>query len=480
MMQKLRDLKPERVFYYFEEITKIPRCSGSEKQISDYLKKVGEDLGLKVIQDELNNIIIKKPATKGYENSEGIILQGHMDMVCEKEEQVDHDFSTDSIDLIVEDGFIKANGTTLGADNGIAVAMGLAILEDDRLEHPMLELLITTSEETDMSGALGLKPNVLKGTRLLNLDSEEEGFLTVGSAGGELIKATVSTEEESVSGYQALTISVTGLNGGHSGMEIDKNRANALKVSLNILKTLQEEIAIKLVSIDGGTKDNAIPRQIKIVIGVKEEDLEKLEASVTKIETQLKNKWVEENPQILLDKPTGLQKALRQIDLENILYLLEQLPTGVHTWLADSENTVESSSNLAIVHTEKGKITLSISTRSSSERILNAMREQITKDIEKVGSFHISGGYPEWEYKVDSKLREKAVELYQKMYGTEMKVIVIHAGLESGALKKTYPNLDVVSFGPDMFDVHTPKEKLSIASTKRSYEYLVELLKGLK
>lgn len=240
-MNKLNSLNPERVFYYFEEITKIPRCSGSEKEISDYLKSVGQGLGLETIQDELNNIIIRKPATKGYENSKGVIIQGHMDMVCEKEENKDHDFSKDPIDLKIEEDYIKANGTTLGADNGIAVAMGLSILEDTSLQHPSLELLVTTSEETEMTGALELKPGLLKGERLLNVDSEEEGFLTVGSAGGELIEAEIDIEEEKISGYERVSISVKGLSGGHSGMEIDKKRGNSLKIALDILKTLKED-----------------------------------------------------------------------------------------------------------------------------------------------------------------------------------------------------------------------------------------------
>ena len=479
-MEKLSGLKPERVFYYFEEITKIPRCSGSEKKISDYLKGIGENLGLTVIQDELNNIIIKKPATKGYEDSEGIVIQGHMDMVCEKEDHIEHDFTKDPIELIIDGDFIKANGTTLGADNGIAVAMGLSLLEDQTLEHPNLELLVTTSEETDMNGALGLKSDVLKGTRLLNVDSEEEGFLTVGSAGGELIEAAIDIEKEKVSGYEGVTITVKGLSGGHSGMEIDKGRGNALKISLRILNALREGLDIKLVSIDGGTKDNAIPRQTKIEIGIKNEDLEKLETKISEIESQLKKEWKNEEPQIIVGKPTKLESTLRQADLENILYILDKLPTGVQTWLKDRENTVESSSNLAIINTEKNKIKVYVSTRSSSEHILNEMREQITKDIEKVGSVTISGNYPEWEYKSESELRDKAVELYKEMYGVEMEVIVIHAGLESGALKKSYPHFDIISFGPNMFDVHTPQERLSIASTKRSYEYLVELLKKLK
>lgn len=479
-MNKLKGLRAERVFDYFQEIVKIPRCSGQEKEISDYLKSMGEKMGLETIQDELNNIIIRKPATSGYEDSEGIIIQGHMDMVCEKEENVDHDFSKDPIDIVLEGDFIKAKGTTLGADNGIAVAMGLAILEDKSLEHPSLELLVTTSEETEMDGALGLKPNLLKGTRLLNVDSEEEGFLTVGSAGGELIEGSIDISREKISGYEGVSITVKGLSGGHSGMEIDKDRANALKIGLEILKNLNRKLGIRLIEIEGGTKDNAIPRQIEIVLAIKKEDLEKLEIEIEKIERELKDRFTSEEAKITVEKLNSADSALAKEDLENTIYLLDKMPTGVNTWLKDRKDTVESSSNLAIVNTEKNNIKVYVSTRSSSEKVLKEMRKQIRDDIEKVGKSNITGNYPEWEYNPESELRDKAVELYEDMYGKEMEIVVIHAGLESGAFKKTYRDLDIISFGPNMYDVHTPQEKLSISSTERTYNYLIELLKKLK
>lgn len=479
-MKSLEGLNPERVFYYFEEISKIPRCSGDEKRISDYLKSVGEKLGLETVQDKLNNIIIRKPATSGYEKSEGVVIQGHMDMVCEKDEGIDHDFSKDPIDLRVKGDYISANGTTLGADNGIAVSMGLAILEDDTLKHPALEMLVTVSEETEMDGALGLKPSLLKGTRLLNVDSEEEGYLVVGSAGGELIEGSIDIEEEKLTGYKGVSLTIKGLSGGHSGMEIDKKRGNALKIAFQVLKELSESMDIRLVSIDGGSKDNAIPRQVNLIIGIKKEDIVNLNSEIEKIEVQVKDKLSKEKPQIVVEKMDELQNALREKDLKNTMHLLDKLPTGVNTWLKDREDTVESSSNLAIVRTEKEKIKVYVSTRSSNESVLLEMRKNISNDIEKVGKVNISGNYPEWEYKAESELREKAIELYREMFHSEMEVSVIHAGLESGAFKKTYPDLDIISFGPNMYDVHTPQEKLSIASTKRVYEYLVELLRKLK
>lgn len=480
-MNNLENLEPERVFHYFSEIAKIPRCSGDEKKISDYLKKTGQDLGLETIQDELNNIIIRKKASPGYENSPGVIIQGHMDMVCEKEEGIEHDFSTDPIDVLIEDDFLKANGTTLGADNGIAIAMGLAILEDDNLEHPDLELLLTVTEETEMDGALGLKPDLLKGSRLLNIDSEEEGFLTVGSAGGELIQAILDIKREEVAtAYQEVNITITGLSGGHSGMEIDKGRANSLKIALKVLTNLKEKLDLKLVNINGGTKDNAIPRKAKISLGIKAEAYSKLKKEIEAIEKELKKNYPQENPKIILEKSAEIVEVLRDQDLEAVIYLLQKLPTGINTWLKDRPETVESSSNLAIINTETDKIRVYVSTRSAKEKVLKEMRNKITADIEKVAKAKITGHYPEWEYKPESELRNKAVEIYNKMYEKEMEVIVIHAGLESGALKKTYPHLDIISFGPDIFDVHVPAEKLSISSTKRTYNYLKKLLQTLK
>lgn len=480
---KLENIEPKRVFYYFEKLSQIPRGSGNEKEVSDYIKSVGEDLGLETIQDEVLNVIIRKPATKGYEDSEGVIIQGHMDMVCEKEDGIDHDFTRDPIELVVDGDFIRANGTTLGADNGIAVAMGLAILEDKSLDHPALELVVTTSEETDLGGALGLSDKLLKGKRLLNIDSEEEGILTTGSAGGELIEVKLPTEYEKIENFTEIDIEVRGLMGGHSGMEIHKDRGNSNKILSSILKELRATMDIRLVSIEGGTKDNAIPRQSKAKIAIEAHNLYEFQEKIEEIKNNLLDKYRPKEPEIeiIVTKGDTAFKALKEKILNDLLILLEDITTGVFSWIPGNEDIVESSSNLAVVSGEEDKITIQISTRSSSKRKLLELREKILGVVKNTrAEYTVGNGYPEWEHKPESKLRDTALELYKEMFGKEMVSTVIHAGLECGVFAEKYPDLDIISFGPNMYDVHTPMERLSISSTERTYKYLVNLLKRLK
>lgn len=482
-MNILEGLEAKRVFYYFEQISQIPRCSNHEKKISNYIKSVGEKLGLETIQDEFLNVIIRKPATTGYENSEGIIIQGHMDMVCEKEDDIQHDFTKDPIELQIDGDYVYANGTTLGADNGIAIAMGLAILEDTTLEHPSIELLVTTAEETEMDGSLGLSENILRGTRLLNIDSEEEGILVTGSAGGELIEIKIPAEYEKVSDSIEINIEVRGLIGGHSGMEIDKPRGNSNKILNDILKAIKDNIDIKLISIIGGTKDNAIPRQTVATIAVKSEDISNFNEEFQKIKKKTIDTYKTKEPkiEIIATKDSSASQVLSKNIFDSIILLINNIPTGVYTKIPQNEAVVESSSNLAIIKTEENNIIIQVSTRSSSNSVLIKLRENILKEINKTNAeYSIGGKYPEWEHNPESKLRDTALTLYKEMFGKEMKSTVIHAGLECGVFAKKYPELDIISFGPNMYDVHTPQEKLSISSTKRVYDYLIELLKRLK
>ena len=478
-MRKLENIKPERVFYYFEEISKIPRDSYKEKEISDYLVKFGKEHNLECYQDEVYNVVLRKKASEGYENAPGIILQGHMDMVCEKTEDSDHDFTKDPIDLIVDGNYLRANKTTLGADNGIAVAMMLAIAENEKLQHGPLEFLITTSEEIDLGGAMALKPGVLKGEMLINLDSEDEGILTVGSAGGENIDVLLPLKRTKMKKEFAYKIKLQGFAGGHSGAEIHKGRENSNKAMNKILKTLNEKADIYMVSVSGGSKDNAIPRVAEAVIA----SSENIKETIEKVLKEVKEFYIKKEPQteLFFEELSPVNEVMEKEVLTKYIGLIDEIPTGVNSYMKEYPEIVESSDNLAIVTTEENIIRIATSMRSSEPHVLDEIKEKIVKIAEKYNAgYEFSAKYPEWKYRPISALRDKAVEVWKKLFGKDMKVEVIHAGLECGAIYHNYPNIDFVSLGPDMRDVHTPEEYLDIASTGRVYDYVVELLKALK
>ncbi len=486
MSNKLGNLKPERVFYYFEELSKIPRESTNEQAVSNFLVETAKKLGLEVYQDKINNIVIKKPATKGYENSEGVILQGHMDMVCEKDLDSNHNFKTDGLDLVIDGKFLRANKTTLGADNGIAVAMGLAVLEDKNIEHPEIELLVTVEEETTMRGALELEENILTGKMLINIDSEEEAWVTVGSAGGREIDITFDEEKEKIDNadYNFYRLEVKNLFGGHSGAEIHKNRLNANKVMSELISEIKKNFDIKLCGIKGGTKDNAIPRECYFDIAIAKSFSQNFMNEIKEIFEKFKNKYIEQDSNISFEVST-LENESDKVYSDNLfdrlLGLLNTLPTGVNTWLKEYPDIVESSDNLAIVKVIDSKISIIVSLRSSEPTVLNSLEEKITNIAKKYNaSYEVGGGYPEWRFKPISRLRDTAVKTYEDMFNEKMEVTVIHAGLECGAISIHYPDLDMISIGPNIYDVHTPKEKMEIASVEKYYKYLVELLKKLK
>ena len=478
-MRKLENIKPERVFYYFEEISKIPRDSYKEKEISDYLVKFGKEHNLECYQDEVYNVVLRKKASAGYENAPGIILQGHMDMVCEKTEDSDHDFTKDPIDLIVDGNYLRANKTTLGADNGITVAMMLAIAENDKLQHGPLEFLITTSEEIDLGGAMALKPGVLKGEMLINLDSEDEGILTVGSAGGENIDVLLPLKRTKMKKEFTYKIKLQGFAGGHSGAEIHKGRENSNKAMNKILKTLNEKADIYMVSVSGGSKDNAIPRVAEAVIA----SSENIKETIEKVLKEVKEFYIKKESQteLFFEELSPVNEVMEKEVLTKYIGLIDEIPTGVNSYMKEYPEIVESSDNLAIVTTEENIIRIATSMRSSEPHVLDEIKEKIVKIAEKYNAgYEFSAKYPEWKYRPISALRDKAVEVWKKLFGKDMKVEVIHAGLECGAIYHNYPNIDFVSLGPDMRDVHTPEEYLDIASTGRVYDYVVELLKTLK
>ena len=480
MKRVLQDLKPQSVFKYFEEISQIPRGSGNEKEISNYLKKFGEDLGLETIQDEYLNIIIRKPATKGYENAPCVMIQGHMDMVCEKNKDTDHDFTKDPLKLRLEDGMIYATGTTLGADNGIAVAMGMAILSDNSIEHPEIEFLVTVDEEAGMSGAMNLDGSQLKAKYILNLDSEEEGYILVSCAGGATAKSSLPIEYTNVSGDKVgLAIDIKGLLGGHSGMDIIKQRGNSNKLLGRLLNLLS--IDYDLAKVSGGSKNNAIPRESECIIAVNKNSVDEVKKQISDIEKIFKNELKTSDPGLVIEvSDADVEKVFTPEFKDKVIKMYNLMPNGVQTMSMDIEGLVESSTNLGVVVNGDKDILFESAVRSSvstlKDDILNRM-DLLTQSLK--GSFKVESSYPAWEYAKGSKLEEICIEAYEKLTGKKPTIMALHAGLECGLLLSKMSGAEAISFGPDMFDVHTPNEHLDVKSTENTWDYLLTILKSI-
>lgn len=466
----MENLQPQRVFYYFSKLMEIPRVSHHEKEVSDYLIKTGKELGLFTYQDENLNVILRRDAAKGYENAPKVIIQGHMDMVGSKTEDSTHDFTKDPIIPVIEGDYLKAKDTTLGADNGIAVAMGLALLEDKNYKGPQLELVVTTDEETSMSGALALADDVLEGEYLINLDSEEEGILTVGSAGG--ITFFVSQEIGELSEKEGFEIKLSGLLGGHSGMQIHEKRGNAVKILGQILEKIEDEISIG--EFTSGTFDNVIPSSGNVLVF--DTSLEKIEKA--KEEVLKENSDLLGNLQIEVKEAKG--NAYSKDFSKRVIKMVNTMPTGVNTFMKDGK-TVESSDNLALIKEEYGNLKSEISLRSSNHEALDELREKIGKILDENSlAYTIGAVYPGWEYNENSKLRPLAEKVYKEMEGKEFDTIVIHAGLECGCFYEKYPHLDIISIGPNISGAHSPEEKLEIKSCQRVFAYVKKLLEEIK
>jgi len=474
----LEGLDPRPVFHFFEALTKIPRCSGSEKPVSDYLVTFAEERGLEVFQDEALNVVIKKPGSAGFEQSPAVIIQGHMDMVCEKSKDSNHDFAKDPIPLVVDGDLIRTDGTTLGADNGIAVAYGLALLDSSDIPHPPIELLVTTSEETGMHGAHALKPDHLTGQTLLNIDAEDEGVLFVSCAGGVDLVCEFDTRWEDATG-DALRIEVTGLKGGHSGLEIVRQRANAIKVLGRALESAGAAGEFHLAEVSGGSKSNAIAREAHAIVTADAAVLEGIAAIVAQLDANVKAEFASADPDIEVTT-TSVDKATRQLDGETTDKLIDFLaiaPHGVQSMSLDLTDLVESSLNLGVLAHAGESIKLTVSIRSS----VDSIREDITRRVETlarlVGATTTrTGEYPGWTYEPDSKIRDLCVSVYKEVTGTDAQIQAIHAGLECGLLKKKLPQTDMISFGPNLRNVHTPDEQLSISSVANTWKFLVAIL----
>lgn len=479
-MGVLSDLEPREVFHYFEEICSIPHPSYKEGKLSDYCVNFAREHNLSVFQDELKNVIIVKEATPGYEAVEPLILQGHLDMVCEKESDCTIDFETDGLKLMVEGDYITADGTTLGGDDGIAVAYALAILASDTISHPKLEVIFTVSEEVGMEGASGIDVSMLEGRKLLNIDSEEEGYMLTSCAGGRSVECVLPVSWEEKRGV-VIDISVDGLLGGHSGVEIDKERANSNILLARVLMDIGKIAEYDIISICGGSKDNAIPRKSAARILVEGENTEKILAKVETVAGNVAAEYSTSDPDIcirakLLKEETVF--VLTKETAEKAVLLIALLPNGIQRMSADIEGLVETSLNLGVVTLSREELSLRYAVRSS----VGTAKEYISDKLEALvthmgGKIRISGDYPAWEYRKDSVLREDMVRIYREMYKKEPIIQAIHAGLECGILAGKLDGLDAVSIGPDMIGVHTTEEKLSISSTKRVWEYILEVLK---
>jgi len=487
-MNILKGLEPEKVFKYFEEISQIPRGSGDEKAISDYLVNFAKQRNLEVFQDEALNVIIKKPATKGYENIEGVIIQGHMDMVNEKNSGTEHDFSTDPIKLIVEDDLIRADGTTLGADNGVAVAMGLALLDSDEYQHPKICFVATTEEETGLCGAFALNGSILEGNKyFLNIDSDKEGLFIVSCAGGVRQSLEIDATSESISeDFKAYEIKVRGLNGGHSGIEIQKELANANKLMGRVLYRAFYNYDILISKISGGLKDNAIPREADVTIMVNPDDVQAIEALVAEMNETLKNEFKinEQNLSISIEKipcENCKKEAFTKEVTKKIIATIMIIPNGVQAMALGIDGLVETSNNLGVIVTEEDKVVFTSATRSSVVSRKQFMQDQLKQIADLVGAkYSEAGNYPGWAYEPESKLRDVCMEIYEDMFGKKAEIEAIHAGLECGLFSEKVAGLDIISFGPNINAQHTPEETLSISSTENVWKLLIEVLKNLK
>ena len=476
---KLAGLQPEAVFRYFEEICAIPHGSGNTKMISDYLVSFAKAQGIRYIQDSLNNVILFGEATCGYQEHPPVILQGHMDMVCEKDGDCPIDMDTQGLDIAHDETCIYAKGTTLGGDNGIAVAYALALLADKSIPHPPLEIIITVDEETGMYGAAGIDLSMLKGRTLINLDSEDEGVFTVACAGGARATLKLPVERRAVYG-PCVKLCVDGLQGGHSGVEIHKKRANANKVMGELLSRVQNLMPICITKLEGGAKDNAIPRSCTVTLVALGMYIERINEITAQLEKEIREQYDEPEVRIWGDDVDALGgNALTTEASAQVVAMLNSVPNGVQSWSGDIPGLVQTSLNLGVLRLDE-ELRMTFAVRSSVNQEKRELLEKL-KEIANLfgGSYSDTGDYPAWEYRKDSGLRDLMVKIFTEKFGKAPEVVAIHAGLECGLLSDKLPGLDCVSIGPDMHDIHTSRERLEIGSTRRTWEFLLEILKEL-
>ncbi len=477
---KLAGLEPAKVFGYFEEICSMPHGSGNTKIISDYLVRFAQAQGLKYAQDADNNVIIWGEGTCGMEDHAPVIIQGHMDMVCEKDADCPIDMDTEGLDVTHDGSYVFAKGTTLGGDDGIAVAFALALLEDKSIPHPPLEVVITVDEEVGMLGAASVDLSELKGRVLLNIDSEDEGIFTVSCAGGATATLNLPVSRRPVQG-PCVKLVVDGLQGGHSGVEIHKNRANANKVMGDFLARIQEKLPLCLISFGGGAKDNAIPRSCEAKIVALSMNLGCINEIAEALQQEIRTSFAEPEATVQAYDVDALGgNALSTEDTGKVIGLLQSLPNSVQAMSQAMPGLVQTSLNMGIAKLEEEVLSLTFSVRSSVNQEKQELLKKLRETVEFYGgSYSQMGEYPAWEYKEESILRDTMVRVYKEMFHKDAEVVAIHAGLECGLLGEKLPGLDCVSIGPEMHDIHTSREKLGIASVARTWEFVKEVLKQM-
>ncbi|UCE07380.1 MAG: aminoacyl-histidine dipeptidase [bacterium] len=483
---KFEHAETNEILKWFEEITKIPRCSKHEEKIGYWLMDWAKENNFESIKDKVGNLVIKVPASPGYENSPKVVLQGHMDMVCEKTPDSGHDFTRDPIKLIYDGDWLTADRTTLGADNGIAIAMAMTAALDKDIAHPPLELLFTVDEETGLTGANALMPGFVKGKILINLDSEDEGVFTVGCAGGMNTYSSLPLVFEDVpAGYKQHKIVAGGMKGGHSGIDIAMEKANAIKVLARTLHQIKKDIDVRIANIEGGRAHNAIPRDCESVVFFPQAEWEKVKKIVTDAETTFKDEFKNTDPDLTVsieeNSDGDYNKVMTANDTQKLIDFIFAMPHGVDAMSTDIEGLVETSNNLANIKIEDGTVKILTSQRSSLVSRLEAHTSRIEAVARLAGGEAKSGdGYPPWPPNMDSPLLERAKKLYEKMYSKEPVVEVIHAGLECGIIGDRNPGMDMISIGPDLKNPHSPDEKINIPAIGKVWDFLVELLKELK
>ena len=483
MSNEIRNLEPKIIWNHFADLNAIPRPSKKEEQVIEFMMNFGKNLHLETFTDSMGNVIIKKPATKNFEDRKTIVLQSHLDMVHQKNSSTIFDFENEGINMFIEEDWVTADGTTLGADNGMGVAAIMAVLSSKEIQHPTIEALFTIDEETGMTGAMGLKPGLLEGEILLNLDTEEDDEIGMGCAGGVDITATRKYSEElTPDNAKGFSITVKGLNGGHSGMDIHKGLGNANKIMNRLLFEGFTKFGLRISEINGGSLRNAIPRESKAIVSIDAVSMEIFLKEIQQLITRIKNEFLTVEPNLIIEiqKVTTPEKVMEVGVQENFIKAIYTSLNGVYRMSPTISGLVETSNNIARVIAKEGSIKINCLTRSSSDSSKQDLTNSLKSAFELAGfDIEVSGEYPGWQPNIHSKILEVVSNIYEELHGKKARIAACHAGLECGILGQNYPTMDMVSFGPTILGAHSPDEKVSISSTQKFWNFLQEILKNI-